>query len=282
MKVSERYHKIEEIVETLVLRFNYLPLAYKHNLATLLDTKNRICRDIDCVRKRAVEVLTQDSEEAELYRQAVYRTLALHGFSHEQDMYVLGRIATNVLRKSSNILDEVAAVSKSISTGRFRKSEYKLAIRLAMDLVMLNFCYVLPHYTHSVVASVPRPLSSRVKPLGATIQSLLLRERIPVYRVEDSVLDVRSAESIVDFSIKLRQFTVRTVLEDKPRRLTDLYVLLSLYVNKEAEERGLETAKQFSDWVALVEATVVPYYLAHYEFLKIDVASLLLFELKYA
>ncbi|MEM4430721.1 MAG: hypothetical protein QXM08_06120, partial [Thermofilaceae archaeon] len=126
------------------------------------------------------------------------------------------------------------------------------------------------------------PLSSRVKPLGATIQSLLLRERIPVYRVEDSVLDVRSAESIVDFSIKLRQFTVRTVLEDKPRRLTDLYVLLSLYVNKEAEERGLETAKQFSDWVALVEATVVPYYLAHYEFLKIDVASLLLFELKYA
>ncbi|MEM1892500.1 MAG: hypothetical protein QXV95_02795 [Sulfolobales archaeon] len=281
MKVSERYHKIEEIVETLVLRFNYLPLAYKHNLATLLDTKNRICRDIDCVRKRAVEVLTQDSEEAELYRQAVYRTLALHGFSHEQDTYVLGRIATSVLRRFSSISDEVAAVSKSISTGRSRKSEYKLASRLAMDLVMLNFCYVLPNYTHSVVAPAQRP-PSRVKPLGATVQSLLLRERIPVYRVEDSVLDVRSAESIVDFSIKLRQFTVRTVLEDKPRRLTDLYVLLSLYVNKEAEERGLETAKQFSNWVALVEATVVPYYLAHYEFLKIDVASLLLFELKYA
>ncbi|MEM4913362.1 MAG: hypothetical protein QW579_04085 [Desulfurococcaceae archaeon] len=281
MKVSEKYHKIEEIVETLVLKFNYLPLAYKHNLATLLDTKNRICRDIDCIRKKAVEVLTQNSEEAELYRQAIYRTLALYGFSHEQDMYVLGRIAANVLRKSSNILDEVATVSKSISTGRFRKSEYKLASKLAMDLVMLNFCYVLPHYTHSIVASISRPLSLRVKPLGATIQSLLLREKIPVYRVEDSVLDVSSAESIVDFSIKLRQFTVRIVLEDKPRRLTDLYVLLSLYVNKEAEERGLEIAKRFSDWVALIEATVVPYYLAHYEFLKIDATSLLFFELKY-
>lgn len=278
-----KLNKITEWVRTLVQKYNYLPLAYKHNFSALFDKKKQLCWDIECIKKRAVEILTEDSDQAELYRQAIYRTLALHGFAHEQDIYVLGLLASRVMRKLTTIKDEVNTIRESIVSGKFRKKEYRLATSLTMYLVMLNYCYVLPHYTHDIIVQGTwQPLATRVKQIGATLQSLALIEKLPLYTVKESLLEQSEAEELVDFTISLRHYAVEIILNKRPKKVTELYALINAWIESELQRRRLPKAvRDFAPLGALVESMMVPYYLHHYGFITIDVESYLFFELKY-
>lgn len=273
---------VEEWVRTLVLEYNFVPLAHKYNLQTLFRDRAYLCWDINCIKKRAMEILTVDSDEAELYRQAIYRTLALHGFAYQEDMYVLARLASRVLRGDTTIDEEVRSLHESITgTKSFRKSEYKKATKLAMTLVMLNYAYVPPHYTHDIiVSSVKRPIPLVVKTLGATLQSLPLLEKIPFYSTRECLFNEDEARELIDFAIELRQRAVKIMLEKRPKKLTDLLMYLTTFIEGELKRRKLmRTVERFAQFGALIEALMVPYYLNHYGFVRIDTTKLLFFEL---
>lgn len=256
--------EVRNWVKYLVLRYNYLPLAYEFDPRVV-----QMYRDMESIRRRAIGILTEDSDEAEQYRQAIYRTLALHGFAYVRDMCVLGSIASKVLRSRITIDGATKEVSAK------RRNNYK---KFVSDIIVLNFGFVPPEYTFNIV--VPwKKFKSKI--VGATILSLALIQKLPVYSTRDSIVYVPEAEELVDFTMNVRQYAVKTVLEERPKKVMDLYALLHAYIKKEAENRGLKIMARLASWGALVESVIVPYYLRHYGFLRTDVTDVLLFELRY-
>lgn len=267
----QRHNEVDQWVRNLVLKYNYLPLAYKHDLRKAYP---QLYKDIESIKKRALYVLTADTDEAEQYRQAIYRTLTLHAFAYARDIYAIGLITSRVLRNKTTIDKEIEKIRSNMSSV---KRECK---RFVSDLVVLNFAFVPPEYTFNIIVPwIKKKLKSEI--IGATILSLALTEKLPVYSTRDSIMDSAEAEKLVNFAMNARQYAVKIVLERRPRKITDLYALLHAYIEREAENKGLEIMKQLARWGALVESVIVPYYLHHYGFLKIDVASLMLFELRY-
>lgn len=248
--VERKVDVVRSWVSRLVVDEHYLPLlplsyACKH----LFTHRGGICRDVRCIKQRAVDVLVAESGDAEVVRTAVRVMLASGGLSNPVDIYLLSTGSTAV-----------------------RKKMWKHAVKLAAELALMNFAYVLPRYTYELLWSTRKPMA-----VGATLQSLLLFDRIPFKLTEDE------AEELVDLAFSIRQYAVEVVLEKRPKKVTDLIMYLKSYIDGELRKRSriasTDVAKSIAYFSILIESSIVPYYLSHYGFIESNIRNILFFDI---
>lgn len=273
------YHKAVQWIRGLVLNDYYLPLMGPSNVTILIERgKFKGKETANDLKKKAVEILSLRSDEAEMYRQGIYRTLAFKGRTTPQELYTLSLWSYKAVKGAINLDDEFVVTRKDIIGGEFRKSEYKKATSMAMTLVLLNFGYVDPSEFYDVIHMGVKQLY-HMKAIYAGVQSLALRRKLPIY--DDSALPEDYAANLVEAAFEIRKYIVKIILNRRPRLLTDLYQLLLNYIVELARKRDIKELEEFASTEALLESTIVPFYLYQYGFVKFDHRTLVFHELKY-
>ena len=271
--------RVEEWVRRLVKQYYYLPYGFAVDLWRIPQKKR--CSDLECIKEKAVQILVEDTEESERYRQVIY-SLALHGMMWGEYAYIFSRVGTKLVRENlTSALDEFKAIISSIKNGEFKKTGYKTAATIMAELVQLNFAfYSTKHVLETLSGIHKRPTYQKI--LQPTLQSAALIERMPIRTPEDSVVPESFARELVDFSIELRRETIRYLLEERPTKAGDAFFPVYYWAKRELEKRNLPdpVREQLRRYVYL-EVFLAPYYLHHYGFLKLDLIKYaLLWELR--
>ena len=241
-----------------------------------------ICDSVDCIEREAVRVLTENSEQAVIHRLAAHKLLPC--LARREYLYHMSLPAAKAAMESAPAGGDVRQklIEEWIS-GRFRKRMYKDAGILVMNLVMLNFAYAEPWYLEYVIPGTLK-LKRRqgLNLVGATYQALALIGNIPFYTADESALPEAAARDLVEVAIEARRRAVHLVLDVGVRSIRDLYDDLAEWLSNAAlARRNIPgAARAMAAAGALVEAMVVPYYLAYYGFIGLDFTSLRLFELR--
>ena len=296
MKAAEaqtQASRVADLVKRMVVRDQYVILAHDFDLAV---PKKRgrapaetnipaiepvMCDSVDCIEREAVRVLTENSEQAVTIRQAPYRLLP--GFASAEYLYYVSLPAAKAIIESVAAGEDVRqrlAERYVESRGRAPRD----AAALAANLIVLNFAYAEPWYLEYVIPGAMLERRRKRLPLylGATYQSLTLIGNIPFYTADESALPEAAARDLVEVAIEARRRAVHLVLDVGVRSIRDLYDDLAEWLSNAAlARRNIPgAARAMAAAGALVEAMVVPYYLAYYGFIGLDFTSLRLFELR--
>jgi hypothetical protein len=263
-------------IRDLVIKYHYLPYGHVHDLSRI--PKGELCSDIDCIKRRAIEILTSESEDAEVYRQLIYM-LSTHNIIVGLTPYILALARTIMIKEpSTSTLYRTFYISEVKSKKvEWDKEGYKEAVKAYGNLVQLNFAYApLLRYvsTGLIFDEFPKPKDKRPtyqKVLGATIQSKLVRIKLPLRPFEPTTLDSDVAERIVNFSVELRRKVIEGFLRFRPRRVSDIFNYVYQWAKRETENLRLRdlNANKLDDYI-YDELFMAPYYLFYYGVLSID------------
>ena len=284
--------RVADLVKRMVVRDQYVILAHDFDLAV---PKKRgreqteggvpavepvMCDSVDCIEREAVRALTEDSEQAVIIRLAAHRLLPT--FASAEYLYYMSLPAAKAAMESAPAGTDVRQrlVERWVeSRGRPPRD----AAVLAANLIVLNFAYAEPWYLEYVIPGAMLERRRKRLPLylGATYQSLTLIGNIPFYTADESALPEARARALVEVAVEARRRAVHLVLDVGVRSIRDLYDDLAEWLSDAASSRPdlPEEARAMVAAGALVEAMVVPYYLAYYGFVGLNFTSLRLFEL---
>jgi len=272
---KNRYEELKEHVRELVLKDYYLPYGHVWDIHRILKDKYKSCKDVDCIKRRAIDVLTNTNEESERYRQLIY-IISTHTAVIGLTPYILALARTKMMENPL-----VTSIHEHISSevvmkkSWWKKTGYKRAVETYGDIIQLNFAY------SPILAYVPArniiDLSefggkTYKKVLVATIQSRLLRFKLPLRPYESTALDHDVAEQIVEFCIELRRRVVEGFLKFRPRRVSDIFN----YVYQWAKIKSVILEKIVGDLSSRLidyiyeELFIAPYYLYYYNVIDID------------
>ena len=268
--------KLRDHIRDLVINYHYLPYGHVHDLSRIL--KRELCSDIDCIKRRAIEILTSESEDAEVYRQLIYM-LSTHNIIVGLTPYILALARTIMIKEpSTSTLYRTFYISEVKSKKvEWDEEGYKEAVKAYGNLIQLNFAYApLLRYvsTGLIFDEFPKPKDKRPtyqKVLGATIQSKLVRIKLPLRPFEPTTLDSDVAERIVNFSVELRRKVIEGFLTFRPRRVSDIFNYVYQWAKRETENLRLRdlNASKLDDYI-YDELFMAPYYLSYYGVLSID------------
>jgi hypothetical protein len=227
---------------------------------------------VEKIKRRAIEILTSDGEEAEIYRQLIFmlstRT-AITGLTP----YLMAIIRARALRRpfssdiSHLIHEELGLISRK---GWWKRQGYKMAVRTYGDLIQLNFAYTPVERIFDLsLTSWKKPAERKV--LISTLQSRALIERQPLKPLESSRVDEDTAEKIVSFGIELRQRVIEVFLRLRPLKAGDIFRYVYEWAKKEAEKlKEHQHLIRMLDRSIYEELFVAPYYLHYYNVINID------------
>jgi hypothetical protein len=263
-------------IKDLAINYHYLPYGHVHDLGRI--PKGELCSDIDCIKRRAIEILTSESEDAEVYRQLIYM-LSTHNIIVGLTPYILALARTIMIKEpSTSTLYRTFYISEVKSKKvEWNKEGYKEAVKAYGNLIQLNFAYApLLRYvsTGLIFDEFPKPKDKRPthqKVLGATIQSKLVRIKLPLRPFEPTTLDSDVAERIVNFSVELRRKVIEGFLRFRPRRVSDIFNYVYQWAKRETGNLRLRdlNANKLDDYI-YDELFMAPYYLFYYGVLSID------------
>jgi hypothetical protein len=267
-KSSDVRKWVKEWVRSLVKEYHYLPLGEVVDLERIKELGERkLCRSVEDVKKRAIEVLVAESEEAEIYRQLIF-ILSFQNVIKGLNPYLMARVAARALREPSKAYEELHdfMVEKK---GEYRKSGYKEAVRVYADLIQLNFAYGAQRVVDSFFEHWKKPTQDKV--LASTIQSSSFIDRLPLRPFESTRIDEELARDVVDFSVELRRRVVEAFLKLRPRKSCDIFNYIYEWAKREVERRRvpIHMKEQLGRYI-YIEVFNAPYYLHHYGFIKID------------
>jgi len=251
----------------LILEHHYLPYAAAVDLQRIPESS--LCTDVECVKKRAIEVLTSDDEEPEVYRQLVYM-LSVHTTITGLNPYIIAIIRARALKSpfGSTIYDTIRELMHD--KRKWKDVGYKRAVATYADLVQLNFAYTpMEHIIGEILTPYKKPTEK--KALVATLQSKALIGRLPLRPFKPSTVDASTAEEVVDFCVRLRQRVVEGFLELRPLRAGDIFQYVYTWAKRESERlsRHYHLVRRLDEHI-YEELFVAPYYLHHYGVLSID------------
>jgi hypothetical protein len=246
-----------DIVRHLVVESYYLPLVPVDALSNV--PASAICTTVECVEKRAIEVLTSTSEEMEVYRQLVLMLSLKTAITASVLNYEVALIRARYLQKP--FVHEVLA---EIGSAR---SLAKRSATVFADLVQLNFAY-MPAET---VAYEGLPFAGgKSRVLVSTLQSRALVGRMPLRPFEPSTVDLGEAERIVRFCVALRQRAVEGFLKLRPLRACDIFHYVYQWAKREVERIEHHHLARALDRSVYEELFTTPYYLRHYGIVNFD------------
>jgi len=106
----------------------------------------------------------------------------------------------------------------------------------------------------------------------ATMQSKLLRFKLPLRPYESTALDQDARERIIEFCIELRRRVVEGILKFRPRRVSGIFnyayqwaKIKSMTIEKIVGDLGSRLIDYFYE-----ELFIAPYYLHYYNIIDID------------
>jgi hypothetical protein len=268
--VKARGERLKEVIRKLALSEYYLPYATVIDLSRL--PLHMLHDRVEKIKKRAIEVLTSDSEEAEIYRQLIFmlstRT-AITGLTP----YLMAIIRARALRGSFGpdisrlIHEELGLASKK---KWWRREGYRVAVRTYGDLIQLNFAYT-PVERIFDLSLMSWKMPTERKVLISTLQSRALIERQPLKPFESSRVDEDVAEKIVSFGIELRQRVVEGFLKLRPLKAGDIFRYVYEWAKREVERlEGYQHLIRMFERSIYEELFVAPYYLYYYDIVNID------------
>jgi hypothetical protein len=268
--------KIKKTIEKLVLEHYYLPYATVTDLVRIPSSK--LCTTIEDVRRRAIEILTNENMEAEIYRQLIYM-LSVHTAVTGLMPYIMAVIRTRALKSpfSSTIYDVMYKELELSNKNLWRKRGYKKAVEIYADLVQLNFAYMpLEHIFDEALMSWKKPTERKV--LVSTLQSRALIGRMPLKPFEPSSISYDEAEKIVAFCTSLRQRVIEGFLKLRPLKAGDIFQHVYQWAKKEVERlEKYHHLIRMLDRSIYEELFIAPYYLKHYGIINIDLIRYELF-----
>jgi hypothetical protein len=255
-----RSEKLKDIVYRLAVEQYFLPLVPVSMLSML--PSSLVCTSVECVEKRAVEVLTRADEDSEVYRQLIlalsYKTAILMIVQN----YKIALLKARFLRKPSELYSEMMKIRSEDVVNR--------AVQVYADLAQLNFAYVPAESIILDCLSAKRSKAPRA--LTSTLQSRALIGRMPLKPFEYSTVDPSDAENIVKFCISLRQKVVEGFLKLRPLKACDIFQYVYQWAKKESEK-----LKKYQHLVRMLDRSIyeelftAPYYLKHYGLINFDI-----------
>jgi len=253
------HEKLLDVVRRLVVESYYLPLVPVGALGTV--PVSAICTTVECIEKRAVEVLTSTGEGMEVYRQLVLMLALKTAITASVQSYEVALIRAKYLQKP--FIQDVLTEMRSVSV----KSLAMRSMAVFTDLAQLNFAY-MPAET---VAYEGLPLArSKSRILVSTLQSRVLVGRMPLRPFELSTINPEEAEEIVRFSIALRQRVVEGFLKFRPLRACDIFNYVYQWARREAEKIKHYHLTMMLNRSIYEELFTTPYYLRHYGIVNFD------------
>ena len=297
MKAAEaqtQASRVADLVKRMVVRDQYVILAHDFDLAV---TKKRgrepaeggvpavepiACDSVDCIEREAVRVLAENSEQVVIHRLAAHMLLST--FASAEYLYYMSLPAAKAAMESAPAGTDVRQrlIERWVeSRGRPPRD----AAVLAANLIVLNFAYAEPWYLEYVIPGAMLERRRKRLPLylGATYQSLTLIGNIPFYTADESALPEAKARALVEVAIEARRRAVHMILDVGVSRIRDLYDNLEVWLSNAVSSRSdlPGEARAMVAAGALVEAMVVPYYLAYYGFIDLNFRRLRSFDLKW-
>jgi hypothetical protein len=261
-------HKLKEHIRSLILKEYYLPYASVTDLIRIPSSK--LCNNLDAIKRRAVEILVKETEEAELYRQLIY-ILSTYNVIVGLNPYRLAYIKAQVFRKElpfSHIYKEREDVLSKKDW--WKKVGYKRAVKIYADLIQLNFAYTsLEHMLDEFME--PQKKQTQRKVLVASLASKALIGRLPFRPYESTTVDEDTAEKIVNFCIELRKKVVEGFLILRPKKAGDIFHYIYQWAKKESEklEKLGHLIRRLDEHI-YEEIFPAPYFLNHYGILNLD------------
>jgi len=267
---------IKECFRKLAMEEYYLP--YGHVLDFTRISEDKLCKSVECIKKRAINILTSVDEESEIYRQLVY-ILSTHIVVRGLTPYVLAKIRAKLARTPIvTMVFEFFNEDVKSKKDRWKKTGYKEAVSVYGDLMQLNFSFspILAYKASTgifeVSESEDREGKSYHKLLVATMQSRLLRAFLPLRPNEPTTVREDIAELIIDFSIELRRRVIESFLKFRPRKVSDVFNYVYQWAKKSSDE--LERlysgfSNRLNDYI-YEEIFLAPYYLYYYGLINID------------
>jgi hypothetical protein len=257
-----RSGKLKDVVYRLVVEQHFLPLAPASMLSML--PSSLVCTSVECIVKRAVEVLTRADEDSEVYRQLILALSYRTAVSMTVQNFKIALLKARFLRKpfASELYNEIAKIRSEDVVNR--------AVHVYADLTQLNFAYVSVDSIILDCLSVKRSKTPRT--LTSTLQSRALISRMPLKPFVYSIVDPSDAENIVKFCISLRQKVIEGFLKLRPLKACDIFHYVYQWAKKEAEklEKYHHLVKML-DRSIYEELFTAPYYLKHYGLINFDI-----------
>jgi hypothetical protein len=272
--ITKKY-KLNEHIRSLILKEYYLPYATVTDLIRIPSSK--LCNNLDAIKRRAIEILVKETEEAELYRQLIY-TLSTYNVIVGLNPYRLAYVKAQVVRKKLPFSHIYKELEEELSKKNWwKKIGYKDAVETYADLIQLNFAYTsLEHLLDGFLE--PQKKQTQKKVLIASLASKALIGRLPLRPFESTAVDENTAEKIVNFCIELRKKVVEGFLILRPKKAGDIFHYIYQWAKKESEK--LEKLGHLIirlDEHIYEEIFLAPYFLHHYGILNLDLIKYDLF-----
>jgi len=264
---------LKEHIRKLALRDHYL--QYGHLLDLHRIPKGKLCDDVDCIKRRAINVLTSIEEESEKYRQLIF-IISTHTAVTGLTPYVLALARTEMIKNPSTIsIREYMLSEIKAKKSQWQKSGYKKAVETYGDIIQLNFAYS-PLFAYIPAGGLVDLLEVKGKTykkvLVATMQSKLLRYKLPLRPYESTALDHDIGERIVEFCVELRRRVIESFLKFRPRKVSDVFNYVYQWAKNESarlEKIVGDLSSRLIDYV-YEELFIAPYYLNYYNVINVD------------
>jgi hypothetical protein len=277
LKKAKREEKLKDVIRKLASSEYYLPYATIIDLSRI--PLSMFYDNVEKIKKRAVEILTSDDEEAEIYRQLIFM-LSVHTAITGLTPYFIATIRARALRRPfSSDISHLIYEELELSSEKdwWKKQGYKMAVKMYGDLIQLNFAYT-PIERIFDLSLMPWKAPVERKVLISTLQSRALVERQPLKPFESSRIDEDTAEKIVSFGIELRQRVIESFLRLRPLKAGDIFRYVYEWAKKEAEKlKEHQHLIRMLDRSIYEELFVAPYYLHYYNIINIDLIRYELF-----
>jgi hypothetical protein len=254
--------KLKDIVYRLAVEQYFLPLSPVSMLSML--PSSLVCTSVECIERRAVEVLTRADEGCEVYRQLILALSYKTAISTTVQNYRTALLKAGFLHKpfASELHNEIMKIRSEDVVNR--------AVHVYADLTQLNFAYV--SVDSVILEHLSAKRSKAPRALISTLQSRALIGRMPLKPFEYSTVDSSDAENIVKFCISLRQKVVEGFLKLRPLKACDIFQYVYQWAKKEAEK-----LKKYCHLVRMLDRSIyeelftVPYYLKHYGLINFNI-----------
>jgi hypothetical protein len=261
---------IKEHIKKLIIEEYYLPYGHVWDLHRI--PRSKLCGNVECIKKRAISILTSTDKESEIYRQLIY-TLSTHTAITGLAPYILARIRAEMIEKpSTTVVLEYYYTDVKLKKDWWKKFGYKKAVECYGDLIQLNFAFSPISAYMTATGILESEMSQARKTLVATHQSRLLRIVLPFRPFEITTVRNEVAEPIIDFSIELRRKVIEGFLKFRPRKVSDIFN----YVYQWAKVKASKLEKFYSGFSTKMEdyiyeeLFIAPYYLNYYGIININ------------
>jgi len=268
---KNKYEELKEHIRKLVLEDYYLPYGHVWDIHRV--PRDKLCKDVDCIKRRAIDVLTNTSEESKRYRQLIY-IISTHTAVTGLTPYILALARTEMMENPlvTLILEYISSEVK-MKKSWWKKEGYKRAVETYGDIIQLNFAYspILAYVPAVDIISLSEFGVYR-KVLVATMQSKLLRFKLPLRPYESTALNHDTGERIIEFCIELRRRVVEGFLKFRPRRLSDIFNYVYQWAKIESRKLGKivgDPSDRLKDYI-YDELFIAPYYLHYYNVIGIN------------